>query len=204
MLMKTTKRLLISNILAFAMIGFGAAAHANSVSFTTSGAFNGGGNSITFGAGGNTLQIVYTGMNTVNLNDTPFTFSSLGDFQTSITGTGATITSGSTFTLTIDQTQPSSGTGFLAATLTGTLQQNQSSGLVTFSTSSVTIGADTYALTNSPLPLVPPSTNNGITTVQARISGPGVPDGGATALLLGTALMALAGTSRIWRPALRS
>src|SRR5947209_18126991 len=89
-------------------------AQANSVSFTTSGAFNGGGNSIQFGSGGNPLSITFTGMNTVSLNDSPFTFSSLGQFQSTTAGTGATITSGTPFSLTIDQTQPSSGTGFFS------------------------------------------------------------------------------------------
>src|SRR5437868_3128199 len=86
-----------------------AAAYANSVTFSTSGSFNGSGSNIKFGSGGDTLNIDFTGVNTVSLNDNPFTFSSLGQFQTSTTGAGASITSPTTFTLTINQTQPSTG-----------------------------------------------------------------------------------------------
>jgi hypothetical protein len=177
-------------------------AQANSVSFDTTGNFNGSGNSITFGAGADTLQINFTGVSMVSLNDTPFTFTSLGQFQTVTTGAGATITSGTTFTLTINQSAPTPGMDDLSATLTGSLKQNQSTSLVTFSISSVTIGQETYDLMNNPLPLVPPATNNGFTSVQARITGPAaVPEGGHTALLLGASMLALAATRRLWRTA---
>jgi hypothetical protein len=205
-IMKTPRRSIFLQLLAVVcVVSLGlAVAHANSVTFDTTGAFNGSGNSISFGSGGNTLQITFTGVSTVNLNDTPFTFTSLGQFQTVTAGTGATITSSTPFSLTITQSAPTSGTADLVATLDGAIQQNQSSGLVTFSTTSVTIGSDTYAVSNNPLPLVPPSTNNGITSVQARVSGPAgnVPDGGKTALLLGAGLLALTVAGRIWRPAL--
>jgi hypothetical protein len=194
-------KLQLLSIFAATFIG-AAVAHANSVAFSTSGSFNSSGNSIMFGSGANTLTVDFTGVNTVALNDTPFTFSSLGQFQTSTTGTGASITSGTSFTLTIMQTQPITGSADLFASLQGTLSQNQSTSLVTFSITSVTIGADTYAITNNPLPLVPPSTNDGKTSIQARISGPAtVPEGGQTALLLGAALVGLFGVRGIWKPA---
>jgi hypothetical protein len=187
-----------------AVVWLGAAAsYANSVTFSTSGSFNGSGSNIMFGSGGDTLSIDFTGVNTVSLNDDPFTFTSLGQFQTSTTGAGASITSPTTFTLTINQTQPSTGNADLLASLQGTLQQNQSTSLVTFSVNSVTIGSETYAVTNNPLPLVPPSTNNGKTSIQARVSST-VPDGGQTAVLLAAGLVALFGATRIWRPALQS
>ena len=196
--MKTRARLLLTVI---GVICFSAAvARANSVSFDTAGAFNGSGSSIIFGAGADTLQINFTGVSTVSLNDTPFTFTSLGQFQTITTGAGALVPVGTTFSLTINQSAPTPGSDDLSATLNGSIQQNQSLALVTFSITSVTIGQDTYALTNNPLPLVPPATNNGFTSVQARVSGPaGVPEGGHTVLLLGASLVALAGTRRICR-----
>lgn len=185
-------------LFAFAAITLGAvSSRADFIDFSTAGSFNGGGNNIMFGSGADSLTISFSGVNITNLNDNPFTFSSLGNFQTATTGNGALITSGTTFSLNITQTVPTSGNGSLLGSLSGTIQQNQSSGLVTFSTTSVTIGNETYSLTNNPLPLVPPSTNNGMTTVQARISGPAVPDSGATILLLGSSFVFLFASRRL-------
>lgn len=174
------------------------AAHATPVSYSTNGSFNGGGNSIQFGSGGNLLTITFTGVNST-VDADPFTFASLGEFQTTVTGSGATIAPNTTFTLNITQTVPSAGGGSLLGTLSGRVEQNQSTGIVTFSVTSVTIGNVTYSLTNNPLPLVPPSTNNGVTTVQAQISTP-IPEP-ATMVLLGTGLAGIAARVRKRRKA---
>ena len=189
--------LIRSSIIAIAIDALSAVtSRADSIDFSTAGSFNGSGNSIMFGTGGNTLTVSFTGVNIVDLNDSPFTFSSLGTFQTSTTGTGATIGSPANFSLDITQSQPTAGSGSLLGVLNGTISQNQSTAMVTFSITSITIGAETYALTNNPLPLVPPSTNNGMTTVQAKISGPAVPDSGRTVLLLGSSLIVVFGARR--------
>jgi hypothetical protein len=191
----------IMGALLVAMVAFGTAeAKADPVTFTTSGTFTCGGcsgsgtNSVTFlGGMGNALMITFTGLGSTSLN-TP-TGSSFGNFQTFVSGNGVINASG-TFTLTITQTVPVAGSDSFAATFSGTFSaSNSGTGVVNFTVSSVTIGGVTYAITNNPLNLVPPASNNGITTVQGLITSEPVPEP-TTMLLLGTGLLGVAGTVR--------
>ena len=177
-----------------------AEAKADPVTFSTSGTFTCGGcsgsgsNSVTFlGGMGNALMITFTGLGSTSLN-TP-TGSSFGTFQTFVSGNGVIGASG-TFTLTITQTVPVAGSNSFSATFSGTFSSsNSGTGVVNFTVTSISIGGINYSITNNPLNLVPPASNNGITTVQGQITGSAVPEP-TSMFLLGTGLLGFAGVIR--------
>jgi hypothetical protein len=109
-------------------------AMAGSVSFTTTGAFSDPG----------LFPITFTGQSYTNVSASPANNLLFGTFSL---GACPTKCNGSeTFTLTIDQTSPTSGTGPLIGTLSGKVTKVGTNLSLTFTTATMTIGTDTYSI----------------------------------------------------------
>ncbi len=185
-------------MIAFANIG----AKADPVTFSTDARFNGGafGAPITFGG---TVQLSFQNMVPSTVNAPSNT--SLGEIVVSCVGGGTACApvniTGTTFDIRITQTVPSAGNAIITSTLSGTIGGNSSTGNgITFTVTSATIGGVTYTILNNPLALVPVTTNNGHTSIQAAVTTATVPEP-TTMLLLGTGLAGIAAKVRKRRKA---
>jgi hypothetical protein len=170
------------------------AAKADPVTFSTTATFNGALPSITFGGVMLSFQPIIT--STVNSPSN----TSLGEIVVSCVDLSTTcspqaIPAGTTFQIHITQTVPApGGPGTISSTLSGTIGGMSSSGTgITFTVTSATIGPVTYTILNNPLALVPVTTNNGHTSIQAAVTT--IPEP-TTMLLLGTGLIGVAGAFR--------
>jgi hypothetical protein len=186
-----SRAFLVAASLLISLLVFSASeVKADTVTFSTTAQFNGAGGfatpqSIMFGSGPDTLTLTFTGVNaTVDTSPMGFTFANFGQIQTSATGSGATITPGTTIQIRITQTVPNSGSGDLEGTIDGFISQTSSSGQIVFTVTHVEINGVHYDVVNNPLALVPPSSGDGITTIQGKVTTTGEPIPEPTSLLL--------------------
>jgi hypothetical protein len=151
---------------------------AEAVTYSTTGGFSasGGAGSATFGGAGNTLTLTFSGIDDAMVDAAPSSNASAGFIMAAVTGTGGTATGN--FTLTIDQTEPSVASGGLSGVLSGQITSNTSTGIVDFTSTTLTLGNVLYTL-QQPVggyELVPPSTLNGETSIQMQIDVTTVPE----------------------------
>lgn len=173
-------------------------AYADPVTFSTTGVFSvSGTNVVNFTNINGTTTLTFNG--TTNPVNTP-AGTSFGDIVVTTTVPANLLgpAVGGTFTLNFIQVAPA-GAGSLVGTLDGTLGFNTGIATLSFTTTSLGIAGFTYTLNPVytialPVTGVGGGAGTGTTTLQGTVTG--VPDGGTTISLLGTALLGLAALRR--------
>lgn len=191
-----------------ATVAGAAPAGAQIVRYYTTGTFSQSGTSTaTFGAGPNAVTLAFRSPFGAVDPTSPATmanpaevfatsFASFGFFDASGGGTslGSSVPVTGTFTLNIFQVSPGMGSGSLIGSLSGSLRNNSSQAFLDVTgAGSVVISGVTYTYRNDTYAIVPPTTNNGVTSLQGVITAPAVVPEPSTYALMATGMGLLGG-----------
>jgi hypothetical protein len=138
---------------------------------------------------GGILTVSFNPLASSTVNAEPQTFGSFGEIVISCVGGGTacgnTSLAGLNLFINIAQTGPTAGNASISGgVMTGTISGTGSSASITWSVPNlVSIGNIGYSIANTPLALVPPSVNGGVTSVQAIITDQTVPEPASFALV---------------------
>ena len=167
-------------ISAIALVGMASVASADSVTYSTTGVFGSNGLGSISGGG---ITLAFDAL--TNVTVAAPTFGSLGDFDINIgSGVTSSFSITDTFTLTVEQSVPTPGGSgsFGVGTVSGTVTATNSGATVIFTsplsvsftgttsdTSYVLMGTPVAGHTEEEYFIVPVTTNNGVTSIQAEI-----------------------------------
>lgn len=122
------------------------------------------------------VTISYTGVSNGSVDPLPAgSNTSLGYFTVATTSLTDILIPSTNFVLNIVSSSPTVASGSLSGFISGVIRQNNSNLFVTFNNNgapppNTTVGNYLFALYNrNPEALVPPTTNNGRTTIQAQV-----------------------------------
>ncbi len=176
-----------------AFVGLTTAAHAGLVTYDTIGTqlcFGSQGCGVNSQTVNGQITVSFAPIVSSTVNADPTTFTSFGDLNVSCVGGGtaclSTDLTGLNLYINTTQSAPTSGSATISTgSITGAISGMGSSAVITWSSlSAAVIGAVTYSIANSPLALVPPSVNAGLTSIQGQISVAEVPIPAAGLLMI--------------------
>jgi hypothetical protein len=144
------------------------------VTYSTTGTFNGGGTSVTFGSGANTVVVSYTPQPTTTITAIPSISSGFGSFTVTRNGTGASAPSGTTINIKINVSAPYQGYIIMGGNISGSATAASSSLKITFSNVSARVRGTLFTLSANPFSMSGPFGGASTLTfpVQATVTAP--------------------------------